>query len=98
LVEHAVSTTAQLFRDRGAKLELSLPASVPLLRADHDRMVQVMLNLLANAAKFVPEGQGRVKVMLSYTARELRVDVSDNGPGIPPDFIPVIFEKFRQGG
>lgn len=98
LVEHAVSTTAQLFRDRGATVELSLPDAVPLLRADHDRMVQVMLNLLANAAKFVPENEGRVKVELTYGEGEVRVDVTDNGPGIPPGFLPVIFEKFRQGG
>ncbi|MBC9070991.1 histidine kinase [Thauera sp. CAU 1555] len=98
LVAHAVSTTAQLFRDRGARVELSLPDEVPLLRADHDRMVQVMLNLLANAAKFVPVGEGRVRVALSCSDDALRVDVADNGPGIPADFLPVIFERFRQGG
>ncbi|THF60528.1 sensor histidine kinase [Pseudothauera rhizosphaerae] len=98
LVEHAVGTTAQLFRDRGAAVELSLPDAVPLLRADHDRMVQVMLNLLSNAAKFVPAGEGRVKVALTHGGGELRVDVADNGPGIPPESAAVIFEKFRQGG
>ena len=98
LVEHAVSTTAQLFRDRGATVDVQLPAAVPLLRADHDRLVQVMLNLLSNAAKFVPQGCGRISVRLSAGEGSLRVDVSDNGPGIAADFMPVIFEKFRQGG
>ncbi len=98
LVEHAVSTTAQLFRDRGATVDVQLPAAVPLLRADHDRLVQVMLNLLSNAAKFVPQGSGRISVRLSAGEGSLRVDVSDNGPGIAADFMPVIFEKFRQGG
>ncbi|THF65544.1 histidine kinase [Pseudothauera nasutitermitis] len=98
LVEHAVDTTAQLFRDRGARVEQDLPESVPTLRADHDRVMQVMLNLLSNAAKFVPQDEGRVRVALRREGDLLRVDVTDNGPGIPPEFLVVIFEKFRQGG
>ena len=98
LVEHAVETTAQVFRDRGATLELVLPDEVPHLRADHDRLVQVMLNLLSNAAKFVPETGGRAKVVMTCGPGEVRVDVSDNGSGIPEALHGVIFEKFRQGG
>ena len=98
LVEHAVETTAQLFRDRGAEVELVLPDEGPHLKADHDRLVQVMLNLLTNAAKFVPPGSGRARVTLSSTPDGVRVDVADNGPGIPEDLHGVIFEKFRQGG
>ncbi|CAI06216.1 sensor histidine kinase [Aromatoleum aromaticum] len=98
LVEQAVDTTAQLFRDRGATVELVLPDEAPHLKADHDRLVQVMLNLLSNAAKFVPQGAGRIRVALKSEAGQVRVEVSDNGPGIPPELHGVIFEKFRQGG
>jgi signal transduction histidine kinase len=98
LVGHAVETTDQLFRDRGASVELVLPESVPTLLADRDRLLQVMLNLLSNAAKFVPVPGGRVKVRLGCDGAELRVDVSDNGPGIEPALHEVIFQKFRQGG
>jgi len=98
LVEHAVETTAQLFRDRGASVEVVLPVEAPHLMADHDRLVQVMLNLLSNAAKFVPLGEGRIRVALASEDGQLRVDVSDNGPGIPAELHAVIFEKFRQGG
>ncbi|MDT3672188.1 MAG: sensor histidine kinase [Aromatoleum sp.] len=98
LVEHAVETTAQLFQDRGATVELVLPAEAPHVLADHDRLVQVLLNLLANAAKFVPVEGGRVKVVLSRDAAQARVDVTDNGPGIDAALHAVIFEKFRQGG
>ena len=98
LVEHAVDTTAQLFRDRGAVVELVLPDAAPHLMADHDRLVQVMLNLLSNAAKFVPDAGGRAKVVLSCEPDWVRVDISDNGPGIPQALHGVIFEKFRQGG
>ena len=98
LVSHAVDATQQLFRDRRSQVELDLPERVPLLRADHDRLLQVMLNLLSNAAKFVPVGSGRVLVRLRHDGQRLRVDVNDNGPGIEPSLEPVIFQKFRQGG
>jgi Na+/proline symporter/signal transduction histidine kinase len=98
LVKHAVEATRQLFLDRGAKLEVELPAQAPHLRADHDRLLQVMLNLLSNAAKFVPKQEGQVHVELASDDDEVRVTVKDNGPGIAPDFMPYVFDKFRQGG
>jgi signal transduction histidine kinase len=52
VVEEAAASTAQLFRDRDVKLETRLPAAVPLVTADRDRVMQVVLNLLSNAAKF----------------------------------------------
>jgi hypothetical protein len=98
LVEHSVETTMQLLRDRGATIELDLPDEAPHLMADHDRLLQVMLNLLSNAAKFVPQGSGRIRVTLAREDGQIRVDVTDNGPGIPPELHGVVFEKFRQGG
>jgi hypothetical protein len=98
LVTHAVDATLQLFRDRDARVELDLPETVPVLRADHDRLLQVMLNLLSNASKFVPLQDGCVKVRLVAEEGFIRVAVSDNGPGIAPDLEPAIFQKFRQGG
>ena len=98
LVSHAVDATQQLFRDRDARVELTLPEAVPVLRADHDRLLQVMLNLLSNASKFVPVQDGCVKVRLIAEEGFIRVAVSDNGPGIEPDLEPAIFQKFRQGG
>lgn len=98
LVLRTIDTTAQLFRDRGTVLALTLPEHVPLLRADNDRLVQVMLNLLSNAAKFAPLGEGRVRVNMRISDHEIRVDVGDNGPGIAEEFLPFVFEKFRQGG
>ena len=98
LVRHSGDATLQLFRDRGAELHLHLPESVPTLRADHDRLLQVMLNLLSNAAKFVPSGAGRVDVSLRCDDGRVRVDVKDNGPGIALEQQRVVFQKFRQGG
>lgn len=98
LVTHAAETTARLFGERGARVELDLPPAVPTLRADRDRLLQVLLNLLSNAAKFVPQGAGVVQVKLAYDEHQIRVDVGDNGPGISPEQETMIFEKFRQGG
>ncbi|MBN8494033.1 MAG: histidine kinase [Burkholderiales bacterium] len=98
LVQQAAQTVRELFRERGAVLDLQLPARVPTLRADADRLMQVLLNLLSNAAKFVPAGQGRVRLQLTHDAEGLTVQVHDNGPGVPPEQRELIFEKFRQGG
>lgn len=98
LVENAVATTAELFRDRGTKVVLSLPEDTPPVRADPDRLTQVMVNLLSNAAKFVPETGGRVDVVLREDPDGIVVEVRDNGPGVPEAERARVFEKFRQGG
>jgi Na+/proline symporter/signal transduction histidine kinase len=98
VVSHSAQATEQLFRERGQHLELDLPGAVPLLRADRDRLVQVVINLLSNASKFAPPGHGVVRVSLGLTRAGLRVDVADNGPGIPVAEQGLIFERFRQGG
>jgi signal transduction histidine kinase len=98
LVQQAVVTTAELFRERQTQVQLSLPAQAVALRADPDRLMQVMLNLLSNAAKFVPLTGGRVGVSLSRDDAAVTVRVSDNGPGVPEEQAAVIFERFRQGG
>ena len=66
--------------------------------ADRDRLMQVMLNLLSNAEKFIPPGSGRIDVSLTRKQNRYRVRIADNGPGIPPAAQAVIFEKFRQAG
>ena len=98
LLQQAVLTTAELFRERGAVVTLHAPPGLPLLRADADRLLQVVLNLLSNAAKFVPQGQGRVDLRLLPLPGALRVEVQDNGPGVPRAQQALVFEKFRQGG
>jgi Na+/proline symporter/nitrogen-specific signal transduction histidine kinase len=98
LVRHAVHATAELFRERGAEVRLQLPEAVRLVRADPDRLLQVLINLLSNAAKFVPAEGGRVEVRLSQRDEGVRVEVEDNGPGVPAEQQQLVFEKFRQGG
>ncbi|MDP1650650.1 MAG: sensor histidine kinase [Rubrivivax sp.] len=98
LVQQAVQAVAQPLREQGTRLVLDLPDAVPPLRADADRLTQVLLNLLGNAAKFVPKPGGLIRVRLAADAQGLTVQVHDNGPGVPADQRALIFEKFQQGG
>ncbi|MBP6096232.1 MAG: histidine kinase [Methyloversatilis sp.] len=98
LVEQAIETTQEVFRERGATVVLHAPAQVRTLRADPDRLTQVVLNLLSNAAKFVPKGSGHVDVHIDTDEAGITVKVHDNGPGVPPDQHLLVFERFRQGG
>ena len=98
LIEQSLAATSQLFRERGARIELELPDGLPCILSDHDRLIQVMLNLLSNAVKFLPAESGLVRVSLRGGAKGLEVSVTDNGPGIRVQDQQIIFEKFRQVG
>jgi signal transduction histidine kinase len=97
LVRDAAAEATGLFADHGARLEVRIPPIVPPVAADADRVVQVMLNLLANAAKFCDPGAGEASVEVHVEDGVARVDVRDNGPGITADQQAVIFDRFRQG-
>lgn len=96
IVEDAISRSEGLFRERGIEVTVDLGVARAPVRCDRDRIVQVLLNLFSNAAKFVPEGRGRIHVVLRNLGSDFLVRVEDNGPGVPPDMREAIFEKFRQ--
>jgi len=68
---------------------------VPAMSGDPARLQQVLWNLLANAIKFTPKG-GRVTVVLERINSHVEISVSDNGEGIAPEFLPYVFDRFRQ--
>ena len=96
LLEGAAATTAELFRTHGAVLELDLPSSLPPLQADPDRILQVVMNLLSNAAKFLPDSGGRVQLHAHADEVGLKVCIQDNGAGVPAGQEELIFERFHQ--
>ncbi len=97
VIKDAVNATSQLMREKALKQELSLPDEPVYVQGDRDRLIQVMLNLLSNAIKFCDQKQGHISVSLvKENNSQVRVDVEDNGIGIRPEDIKVIFEKFRQ--
>lgn len=98
LVRNAMQATGSLFAQKHIEVTASLPFhDVPFV-GDDDRLMQVMVNLLSNAAKFTPTQSGRVHVVLACTPAGLTVTVTDNGSGVPEAQRSLVFEKFRQGG
>ncbi|HEV7428517.1 MAG TPA: PAS domain S-box protein, partial [Thermoanaerobaculia bacterium] len=77
------------------EVTMSLPPTLGLIVADPTRIQQVIWNLLNNALKFTPRG-GKVDVAARRTASHVQVSVTDSGEGIDPQFLPHIFEPFRQ--
>jgi signal transduction histidine kinase len=97
LCQQAALAMAPALREQGTELALDLPEQVPVLRADADRLTQVLLNLLGNAAKFVPRPGGHITLRLRAGTEAATVQVQDNGPGVPPAQRGRIFERFQQG-
>jgi CheY-like chemotaxis protein/two-component sensor histidine kinase len=79
---------------KGIDLRLVEDDEIKLL-GDADRLQQVVWNLLSNAIKFTPEG-GRIEVRLKRVGERAELQVSDTGRGISPEFLPYVFDRFRQ--
>ena len=94
-----VQTTIQGLRPaadaKGVQLIASIDSTVRELVGDSQRLQQVLWNLVHNAIKFTSNG-GRVEIRLQHTSGHLQLMVQDNGRGISPDFLPHVFERFRQ--
>jgi Na+/proline symporter/nitrogen-specific signal transduction histidine kinase len=92
----ALVATSQLFLDKSVKLEKQIPSQPVFVMADRDRLVQVVINLVSNAVKFCANDSGRVRIRLGRVKGDVRMEVTDNGPGIPREEQERIFEKFHQ--
>ena len=96
VVEEAVAAVQGLVVERKIALEADVPADLPFVRADKDRLTQVVINLLSNAVKFTDAEKGRIWVRARAAGDYLEVSVRDNGPGIPTEWQDRIFERFVQ--
>jgi PAS domain S-box-containing protein len=95
VVSAAVETVRPLAEDRTIALEVALPADPRYVWADAGRLQQAVCNLVSNAVKFTPSG-GRVDVGLESRGADVEITVRDTGKGIAPEFLPHVFERFRQ--
>lgn len=94
-IEAAFDTARPTAEAKGIRLELhSAPLGIAL-RADPNRLQQAVWNLLSNAIKFTPAG-GQVSVELARANNHVEIKVTDTGIGIEPEFLPYVFERFRQ--
>jgi PAS domain S-box-containing protein len=95
VIEAAVDTVRPAAAARNISIAASLASKAGPVSGDPGRLQQVAWNLLSNAIKFTPAG-GRVEVRLEQLDDQVRVQVSDTGAGIDPQFLPHVFERFRQ--
>jgi two-component system CheB/CheR fusion protein len=92
----AIERVRPIAASRHIALSVDLDAEVGIVRADPDRIQQILWNLLSNAVKFTPE-RGRIEVRAHRDDCTVEIEVSDTGCGIRAGVLPHIFERFRQG-
>jgi PAS domain S-box-containing protein len=97
VVEDASVAVRPTMEERGHAFAVNVCEEPLYVLGDPVRLVQVLTNLLNNAAKFTPSG-GRIVLSLSRTGDRAELGVRDNGPGIPPEALPGMFNLFVQGG
>jgi PAS domain S-box-containing protein len=95
VIELAIDSLQPLAEEKSIVLELTCSPNVGEVIGDSDRLQQIVWNLLSNAIKFTPE-EGKVEVRLESVGDEAQIEIIDNGIGIEPDFLPYVFDRFRQ--
>ncbi|MEP0776310.1 ATP-binding protein [Microcoleus sp. ZQ-A2] len=95
IIRAAMETVRLAAEAKSIKVEASLAPDVGLVSGDSTRLQQVIWNLLSNAVKFTPPG-GQVNIRLERLDSCAHITVSDTGQGIAPDFLPYVFDYFRQ--
>jgi signal transduction histidine kinase len=95
IIEVSMETMLPAAQAKGIRLLAQLDAEVGSLRGDSARLQQIVCNLLSNAIKFTPMS-GRVEVSLARHDDQAEITVRDSGQGIKPEFLPYVFDRFRQ--
>jgi len=95
VVEAARDAVRPALEAKAITIETSYQDNLKIIQGDFDRLQQVVWNLLSNASKFTPAG-GKVTVTVRQNDGFLEIQVRDTGPGVSADFLPHVFERFRQ--
>ena len=94
-IEAAIETVRPAANAKGIRLEKMLDPAAGPISGDPNRLQQVIWNLLSNAIKFTPK-EGKVQILLQRVSSHIEISVADTGIGIKPEFLPHVFERFRQ--
>ena len=95
VVESAVESVRPEAEAKGVRLQMDLDPAARMFLLDPNRFQQVIWNLVQNAVKFTPAG-GAVEIRLRYLKGQAEIEVIDTGVGIAPEFLPFVFDRFRQ--
>jgi signal transduction histidine kinase len=95
IIESAVESVRPEAEAKGVRLQKTLDPAVHMFELDPNRFQQVIWNLVHNAVKFTPAG-GEVEIRLRYLNEQAEIEVVDTGVGIAPEFLPYVFDRFRQ--
>jgi PAS domain S-box-containing protein len=95
VVEAAAESIGPVADDKGIAFMTTLTPETLVVSGDPDRLQQAIGNLLSNAVKFTPAG-GRIELLLTREGPQVEITVRDNGQGISPEFLPHVFDRFRQ--
>jgi signal transduction histidine kinase/DNA-binding NarL/FixJ family response regulator len=97
LVTDAVESALPLAEAQFTRLQTDGLDTTLVVRADRDRILQVLSNLVGNSLKFAPKAEGRITLSVSIDGNRARFSVSDNGPGIPAQHLEHLFERYWKG-
>jgi len=95
IIQSVVSLQKQMIEDKGHQLTIRIPEDLPFVLVDRQRMEQVFMNLLDNAVKFTPQA-GKISISAALEKPFVRVEVRDNGVGIPAEHLSRVFERFYR--
>ena len=95
VIHKTVQKLNNLAEEKGIEFRIDVPAPLPTIKGDEERLTQVFTNLLYNAIKFSPGG-GEVTVSAGVNDHELLAQVTDHGIGVPDEAIPHLFERFYR--
>lgn len=94
VLDQVVSTGKSLIEDRPVQIATDIPANLPPVRGDRQRLLQILLNIMSNACKFTEQGQ--ITIRAAQHNGSINISIQDSGPGIAPEDQSLVFEAFKQ--